>query len=182
MTRHPCGIASYPEGCFGHVSFATLANKAHNYVKGYVRHLHKIKWSNGQRCLDNSNRKIFKGKRRAFHCFDIQMMWHVVQAELVALHTVLAGPLYECQRRKTMRLGFLGRAGHPDDRLCLRKIGSWEKSILFSSKHALSEWQNYCNWESTDRLLVFGWPITSQLSLDTLASLCPCTRHYGCTP
>ncbi len=32
-----------------------------------------------------------------------------------------------------MRLGFLGRAGPPDDRLWLRKIRSWEKSILFSS-------------------------------------------------
>ncbi len=48
-----------------------------------------------------------------------------------------------------MRLGFLGRAGPPDDRLCLRKIRSWEKSILFSPKHALSEWLNYWSWEST---------------------------------
>ncbi len=29
-----------------------------------------------------------------------------------------------------MRLGFLGRAGPPDDRLWLRKIKSWEKSIF----------------------------------------------------
>ncbi len=35
-----------------------------------------------------------------------------------------------------MRLGFLGRAGPPDDRLWLRKIRSWEKSILYISKHA----------------------------------------------
>ncbi len=28
-----------------------------------------------------------------------------------------------------MRLGFLGRTGPPDDRLWLRKIRSWEKSI-----------------------------------------------------
>ncbi len=41
---------------------------------------------------------------------------------------------------KNVRLGLLGRAGPPDDRLWLRKIRSWEKSILFSPKHALSEW------------------------------------------
>ncbi len=28
-----------------------------------------------------------------------------------------------------MRLGFLGKAGPPDDRLWLRKIRSWEKSM-----------------------------------------------------
>ncbi len=68
-----------------------------------------------------------------------------------------------------MRLGFLGRAGPPDDRLWLRKIRSWEKSILFSPKHALSK-------IGAERVRSFigysGWPITLQLSLDTLASLC----------
>ncbi len=58
---------------------------------------------------------------------------------LEALSTVPAGPPKDCQKRKRMRLGFLGRAGTPDDRLLLRKIRSWEKKILLSSKHALSD-------------------------------------------
>ncbi len=71
-----------------------------------------------------------------------------------------------------MRLGFLGRAEPPDDHLCLKKIRSWEKSILFSPKHA------YLNGKITgaERARTFigysGWPITLQLPLDTLASLC----------
>ncbi len=43
---------------------------------------------------------------------------------------------------KVWDLGFLGRAGPPDDRLWLRKIRSWEKSILFSSKHAHMPYPN----------------------------------------
>ncbi len=48
-----------------------------------------------------------------------------------------------------MRLGFIGRAGPPDDRLCLRNTG---------------------------RLFASGLPITSQLPLDTLASLGHCLQ------
>ncbi len=71
-----------------------------------------------------------------------------------------------------MRLWFLGGAGPPDDRLCLRKIRSWEKSI-FSALNV-----PYLNGKiiGAERVRSFigysGWPITLQLPLDTLASLC----------
>ncbi len=72
-----------------------------------------------------------------------------------------------------MGLGFLGRTEPPDDRLCIRKIRSWEKSILFSPKNV-----PYPNGKiiGAERARTFigcsGWPITLQLPLDTLASLC----------
>ncbi len=70
-----------------------------------------------------------------------------------------------------MRLGFLGRAGPPDDRLWLRKIRSWEKPILFSPKHALNG--KIIGAERVRSFIVYSdWPITLQLPLDTLASLC----------
>ncbi len=71
-----------------------------------------------------------------------------------------------------MRLGFLGRAGPPDDRLCLRKIRSWEKSILFSPKHALSNGKIIGAERARTFIGYSGWPITLQLPLDLLASLC----------
>ncbi len=71
-----------------------------------------------------------------------------------------------------MRLGFLGRAGPPDDRLWLRKIRSWEKSIYSALNTP------YLNGKiiGAERVRSFigysGWPIKLQLPLDTLASLC----------
>ncbi len=36
--------------------------------------------------------------------------------------TVLARHVYDCRRRKSMRLGFVDRAGTSDDRIWFRKI------------------------------------------------------------
>ncbi len=69
-----------------------------------------------------------------------------------------------------MRLGFLDRAGPPDESIWLRKIRSWEKSILFSPKHLNGK---IIGAERVRSFIGYGgWPITLQLPLDTLASLC----------
>ncbi len=71
-----------------------------------------------------------------------------------------------------MGLGFLGRAEPPDDRLCLKKIRSWEKFILFSPKHAHPNGKIIRAERARTFIGYSGWPITLQLPLDTLASLC----------
>ncbi len=58
-----------------------------------------------------------------------------------------------------MRLGFLGRAGLPVDRLWLRKIGSWEKLILFSSQLALP----YGKIIAVERVQTVYWLVVSLL-------------------
>ncbi len=57
---------------------------------------------------------------------------------------------------KSARQRFLGRPGPSDDRLWLSEItfSENELGILFKFKHALSDWKNYWNWESTEHLLV----------------------------
>ncbi len=71
-----------------------------------------------------------------------------------------------------MGLGFLGRAGPPDDRLCLKK-SDLGKNRFYSALN-----MPYVNGKITgaERIRTFigysGWPITLQLPLDTLASLC----------
>ncbi len=67
---------------------------------------------------------------------------------------VLAGPLLDCHRRKSVSSGFQGRTGPPNDRLWLRKDERERTFIGYS-----------------------GWPITLQLPLETLASLGHCTRR-----
>ncbi len=63
-----------------------------------------------------------------------------------------------------MRLGFLGRAGPPDDRLWLRKIRSWDQPYLNSKIIGAESVRSFIGYS--------GWPITLQLPFDTLASLC----------
>ncbi len=91
-------------------------------------------------------------------------------------------PIEHDSCKKSMTLGLLVIARLPDDRLWLRKTRSWEKTILCIWKHALSGRYNYRSWVDTDCLLVSGWPITLQLSLDSLASLCIRTRRHVLTP
>ncbi len=68
------------------------------------------------------------------------------------------------------------------DRPWLRKVRSWEKSILYYFKHALSGRFKYCSWVNTDHLLVRGWPITTQLSLGTQVPRCISARRHVRTP
>ncbi len=69
-----------------------------------------------------------------------------------------------------MRLGFLGRAGPPDDRLCLRKSDLGKNRFYLT----LNMPSPNCKIIGTERIQTFigysGWTITLQSSLDTLAS------------
>ncbi len=61
-----------------------------------------------------------------------------------------------------MRLGFIGRAELPDDRLWLRKIRSREKSILFSNKHPYLNGKIIGPGSVRSFIGYSGWPITLQ--------------------
>ncbi len=70
-----------------------------------------------------------------------------------------------------MRLGFLGRAGPPDDRLWLRKIRSREK--FYSALNMPYPNGKIIGAEKVRSFIGYSeWPITLHLTLDTLASLC----------
>ncbi len=69
-----------------------------------------------------------------------------------------------------MRLGFLGRAGPPDDRLWLRKSDLLKNQYYSALSMPYLNGNNY--WRVRSLIGYSGWPITLQLPLDTLASLC----------
>ncbi len=84
-------------------------------------------------------------------------------------NTVLAGPFLDCQRRKSIRLGFLGRAGPPDNRIWHRKI--FNSGLLLSRHWPVS--MDVFIFSVTDSKLIVRTPPFSRVRLLNAVSLVP---------